>query len=132
VDVIDFYKHIESEGLPEPRRMKQLLTWCAERALDEKPSGTDFADTSARQSARVIEEELLKELSNRSELSDWFARQEAPVPDKPLPERPNPRNVQNKEKLAELEEQIRRWARENDAFMHFLLTLSGSVSKRQL
>lgn len=31
-----FYKHIE-EALPEPRRMKQLLTWCGERALSEKP-----------------------------------------------------------------------------------------------
>lgn len=32
-----FYKHIESE-LPEPRRMRQLLTWCGSRALGEKPS----------------------------------------------------------------------------------------------
>ena len=33
----EFYKHIES-GLPEPRRMRQLLTWCGTRALGEKPS----------------------------------------------------------------------------------------------
>ncbi|KAK6193793.1 vesicle coat component [Pestalotiopsis sp. IQ-011] len=37
VDPADFYKHIEAEGLSEPRRMKQLLTWCGERALSEKP-----------------------------------------------------------------------------------------------
>lgn len=37
VDTAEFYKHIESEGLMEPRRMKQLLTWCGERALSEKP-----------------------------------------------------------------------------------------------
>lgn len=37
VDASEFYKHIESEGLPEPRRMKQLLTWCGERALSKKP-----------------------------------------------------------------------------------------------
>lgn len=48
VQVPDFYKHIESEGLLEPRRMRQLLTWCATRALDEKPMGTDFEDSSAR------------------------------------------------------------------------------------
>lgn len=126
VDVTDYYKHIESEGLPEPRRMRQLLTWCAERALDEKPKGTEFEDSSARQAgwfnmimvrrtvliilpARVIEEELLKELSNKSELSDWFAREEVVAPKKPLPVRPNPRNVQNLEKMAELEEQIQRY-----------------------
>lgn len=32
----EFYKSIEA-GLPEPRRMKQLLTWCGERALSKKP-----------------------------------------------------------------------------------------------
>lgn len=36
VDTSEFFKHIEAEGLSEPRRMKQLLTWCAERALSEK------------------------------------------------------------------------------------------------
>lgn len=35
VDSSEFYKHIES-GLPEPRRMRQLLTWCGTRALGEK------------------------------------------------------------------------------------------------
>jgi kinetochore protein Mis13/DSN1 len=38
VEVRDFYKYIE-QSLPEPRRMKQLLTWCGTRALPEKPSG---------------------------------------------------------------------------------------------
>lgn len=37
VSASEFYKHIESEGLTEPRRMKQLLTWCGERSLAEKP-----------------------------------------------------------------------------------------------
>lgn len=38
VKAAEFYKHIEADGLPEPRRMKQLLTWCGERALLEKPA----------------------------------------------------------------------------------------------
>ena len=33
----EFYKHITADGLPEPRRMKQLLMWCGERALPAKP-----------------------------------------------------------------------------------------------
>ena len=36
VDASEFYKHIE-EGMLEPRRMRQLLTWCGERALSDKP-----------------------------------------------------------------------------------------------
>ena len=38
VEISDFYKLI-SQDLPEPRRMKQLLTWCATRALPSKPTG---------------------------------------------------------------------------------------------
>jgi kinetochore protein Mis13/DSN1 len=38
VEVREFYKYIE-QSLPEPRRMKQLLTWCGSRALPAKPSG---------------------------------------------------------------------------------------------
>ena len=107
VEVQDFYKHIESEGLPEPRRMRQLLTWCATRAMGEKSAGGEFEDQSARMAARVIQEELLKDLANRSEMSDWFSREdEASI--KPMQTRPNPKNEQNAAKIKELEEQIER------------------------
>lgn len=41
VETSEFYKHIESAGLSEPRRMKQLLTWTGERSLGDKPSHGD-------------------------------------------------------------------------------------------
>ena len=47
VNAADFYKHIASD-LPEPRRMRQLLTWCATRAMGDKPSGSRSDDESAR------------------------------------------------------------------------------------
>jgi kinetochore protein Mis13/DSN1 len=37
VEPAEFYKHIEADGPSEPRRMRQLLTWCGKRALSEKP-----------------------------------------------------------------------------------------------
>ena len=37
LDARNFYKHISSEGMLEPSRMKQLLMWCGERALPKKP-----------------------------------------------------------------------------------------------
>lgn len=46
VETSQFYKHIEAEGLSEPRRMKQLLTWCGERALGAKPLH-NIADSAA-------------------------------------------------------------------------------------
>lgn len=76
--------------------------------MHAKPKGTDFEDASAKSAARVIEEELLKELANKFELSDWFRREDGPEPAKPLPEKPNPKNLQNAQKIAELEQQIDR------------------------
>ncbi|WEW59137.1 hypothetical protein PRK78_004606 [Emydomyces testavorans] len=109
VDTADFYKHIESEDLSEPRRMRQLLTWCATRAMGEKPSGSRSDDESAKLAARVIQEEMLKEFSNRSELSDWFSREET-TPPAVIVKKPNPKNVQNLEKIKELEDHIHRSA----------------------
>lgn len=89
--------------------MRQLLTWCATRAMHPKPQGTSYAEASARSVARVIEEELLKDLANKPELSEWFSREDDAVPAVPLPERPNPKNTSNTTKIGELEEQIRRY-----------------------
>jgi kinetochore protein Mis13/DSN1 len=70
--------------------------------------GASFEESSAIAAARVIEDELLKDLGNKSELSDWFSREDVAEIPKALPERPNPKNIQNNEKIAELEQQIQR------------------------
>lgn len=46
----EFYKHIEP-SLPEPRRMRQLLTWCGERELGERPG---IGDGSAARRGRYM------------------------------------------------------------------------------
>ncbi|KAL9096043.1 MAG: hypothetical protein Q9165_001565, partial [Trypethelium subeluteriae] len=104
VETSEFYKLI-SQDLPEPRRMKQLLTWCGTRALPSKPSGI-VEGSNAIMAARVIQEELLKEFSSRSELSDWFNREDTTPA--VLVKKPNPRNIQNAAKLKELEQEIEK------------------------
>ncbi|MCJ1381849.1 hypothetical protein MMC17_004961 [Xylographa soralifera] len=103
VESSEFYKHVES-GLPEPRRMRQLLTWCGTRALGEKPS---FAaeDSNAKLAAREIQQQLLKDFSTRSEMSDWFDRDATP---NSQPPKPNPKNLANLAKIQDLEQQIER------------------------
>ncbi|PKY08457.1 hypothetical protein P168DRAFT_314552 [Aspergillus campestris IBT 28561] len=113
VDTADFFKHIASDGLPEPRRMRQLLTWCATRALSDKPTGSGAEDASARLAARVIQEELLKDFSQNSQLSDWFSRED--VAPSVVVKKPNPKNTQNSEKIKELEEQIQRLHQEKQS-----------------
>ncbi|PGH23109.1 hypothetical protein AJ80_02883 [Polytolypa hystricis UAMH7299] len=119
VDNADFYKHIESEGLSEPRRMRQLLIWCATRAMGDKPSGSRSEDESARLAARVLQEEILKEIGNRSELSDWFSREES-TPPAVVVKKPNPKNIQNGEKIKELEEQIQKLQAERQSLASLL------------
>ncbi|KAH2768672.1 hypothetical protein KXW10_007241 [Aspergillus fumigatus] len=118
VDTADFYKHI-ADGLPEPRRMRQLLTWCATRAMGDKPTGARPEDASARLAARVIQEELLKDFSTKSELSNWFGREDVNPP-AVVVKKPNPKNIQNADKIKELEEQIQRLQRERHSLNELL------------
>ena len=90
--------------------------------------GTEFEDHSARMAgesicsatppclmlnfgplARVIQDELLKDLANKSEMSDWFNREETPKATIALVTRPHPKNLQNAVKIEELEQQIKRY-----------------------
>jgi kinetochore protein Mis13/DSN1 len=119
VETKEFYKHIEAEGLSEPRRMKQLLTWTGERCMGEKPAHGD-PDSSVKHAgkncgqllsaqlifaARMITEALLKDFSNKSEFSDWFNREDS-RPTKVV-KKPNPRNIELEENLVELEARIK-------------------------
>ncbi|KAJ0307049.1 uncharacterized protein N0V96_005100 [Colletotrichum fioriniae] len=106
VETAEFYKHIESEGLMEPRRMKQLLTWCGERALLQKPPHGQ-TDSNTVLGARYIQEQLLKDFSTKSEFSDWFSREEE-GPKKPVVYLPNPRNLEHQEKIEQLEQKVKR------------------------
>ncbi|KAL9610968.1 MAG: hypothetical protein Q9167_004345 [Letrouitia subvulpina] len=116
VETSEFYKHIET-GLTEPRRMRQLLTWCGARALGEKPSSS-AEDFHARQAARAIQQQLLKDFSAKSDMSDWFNRKDTTPP--PQPPKPNPKNVANEKKIKELEQQIARLTTERETWESLL------------
>ncbi|KAK1995477.1 hypothetical protein LX36DRAFT_659624 [Colletotrichum falcatum] len=114
VETAEFYKHIESEGLMEPRRMKQLLTWCGERALLEKPPHGQ-TDSNTILGARYIQEQLLKDFSTKSEFSDWFSREEGPK--RPVVYKPNPRNIEHQEKIEQLEQKVKRLKEEKKKWL---------------
>ncbi|KAF7542047.1 hypothetical protein G7054_g3 [Neopestalotiopsis clavispora] len=114
VNPADFYKHIEAEGPSEPRRMKQLLTWCGERALSEKPP-LGSTNSNAILGARAIQDQLLKDFGSQSEFSDWFSREDVPRP--PAIEKPNPRNIEHEEKIAALEERVKRLRAEKKTWL---------------
>lgn len=55
----------------------------------------------------MIQEEILKEFSVNSELSNWFSREDINPPSVVV-KKPNPKNIQNTDKIKELEEQIQK------------------------
>ncbi|KAI1423668.1 Mis12-Mtw1 protein family-domain-containing protein [Xylaria sp. FL1777] len=135
VDASEFYKHIEAEGLTEPRRMKQLLTWCGERSLAEKPP-LGSLNSNAILGARAIQDQLLKDFSSRSEFSDWFAREEVPAaPRPPAIVKPNPRNIEHDEQIVALEERIKRYGErftpDRKCFANFFTRLKAEKKKWQ-
>ncbi|KAL8899786.1 MAG: hypothetical protein Q9207_006017 [Kuettlingeria erythrocarpa] len=120
----EFYKHIES-SLTEPRRMKQLLTWCGTRALGQKPSPSQH-DFHARQAAREIQQQLLKDFSTKSEMSDWFNRKDTTPP--PQPPKPNPKNISNEKRIGDLEQQLARLQTERQTWESLLRPPSADLS----
>ncbi len=64
--------------------------------------------------ARAIQDQLLKDFTNRSDFSDWFNREDAPnppAPKRPVRLKPNPRNVEHEGKIVELEAKIKLYVR---------------------
>lgn len=146
VESRDFYKHID-QSLPEPHRMRHLLTWCGARALPDKVLGTtrDPSETLAVDAgmylpsgqglrrgineniARHIQEELLKDFNGRHEMSEWFNREDAPTT--VLVKKQNPRNVQNAAKLQELEQEIARLQGEKATWEKILSSASSPTAQ---
>ncbi|KAG6015177.1 hypothetical protein E4U41_004672 [Claviceps citrina] len=113
VETREFYKHIAAD-LPEPRRMKQLLMWCAERALPERQRGK--GNSEAVLGARAIQDQILKDFAARSDFSDWFPRDDDAPPSSTAVLLPNPRNVELDDKLVALEAKIQRLQQEKQAW----------------
>ncbi|KAI9886953.1 MAG: hypothetical protein M1823_001245 [Watsoniomyces obsoletus] len=113
--VEEYYKHIESEGLSEPRRMKQLLTWCGARALDDHSLEASEKETSGI-AANVLKD-LLRAFSKRSEMSDWFSREIPPTVE--VVKKPNPRNAASLAKIEELEQRVKRLQEERKTWEDF-------------
>jgi kinetochore protein Mis13/DSN1 len=122
VEIKDFYKHIE-QSLMEPKRMRQLLTWSATRALPERAHGGNgnVNEVFTLEAARSIIEDLLKDFLNKPEMSDWFSREDAGEPTA-IVKKPNPRNAQNAARLQKLEEDIARLKEEEKQWNDLIKT----------
>lgn len=102
VSETEFYKLLDPL-MPEPNRMRQLLTWCFRKTLDAErgpdppnDEGSDFA----KGIAKVIKQELLNDLMDGLISTSWYNMKNKPVSIAPQPiMKPNPLNESNKENM---------------------------------
>ncbi|KAJ8100100.1 Mis12-Mtw1 protein family-domain-containing protein [Lipomyces tetrasporus] len=108
----DFYKHLDSD-LPDPHRMKQLLTWCAHRSMETKDLAKErWAHSPAAAIARVIEEQLLRDLTDGKISTSWWNRPD----DEDRLKKPNPQNIANLAKIDEFKKRLERLRAEKKAW----------------
>ncbi|KAK6513325.1 hypothetical protein TWF281_004957 [Arthrobotrys megalospora] len=101
----DFYKHLDPQ-MVETQRMQHLLAWCSKCALSEKRARGRDAQSNARAAARVIEEDILADLTERKLNVTWWDAVEGTESTADVPKKPNPKNEDHKRKIAALEKQL--------------------------
>lgn len=111
VAVEEFYKHFD-QSMPEPHRMRQLLIWCGKRVLskEKKPKKRNL---TAINIAKVIKQELIKDLTMGKLNTSWWNREEVKKEIKLVPNAQNITNFQNlkmfEKRLAELKQEEQMW-----------------------
>jgi kinetochore protein Mis13/DSN1 len=114
VPTSELYKHLDS-SLPDPHKMRQLLTWCAKRVLDEdknqhvkQKNKLPSKELTALNIAKVIKEELVRDLVDGKINISWWNRAPEEDEDSGLSKNlvPNQRNVKNAEALEKLKQRL--------------------------
>ncbi|CAN6616790.1 hypothetical protein TRVA0_006S03422 [Trichomonascus vanleenenianus] len=129
VDPRDFFKHVDPD-IPEPHRMKQILLWCAKRVLDARAEELRQLIETKNQSskavmeqvtglriAQVIEQELVRDLTNGKINTSWWSRPESTTAAAHKTLMPNAQNVANMNNLEAFEKKLRDLTAEKEQWM---------------
>ncbi|CAI2181229.1 14717_t:CDS:2 [Funneliformis geosporum] len=104
----EFYRHIQQD-LPGPIKLRQILSWCGQRALENQR----LKDENALQITKIIEADILNDLMDCKINTSWYHRnndQDRQVKIK----HPHLQNVENRKKLEELKPIFQRLKAENE------------------
>ncbi|KAK6526247.1 hypothetical protein TWF694_004855 [Orbilia ellipsospora] len=111
----DFFKHLDAEMI-ETQRMQQLLAWCSKCALSEKRAKGRDAQSNARAAARVIEEDILADLTEKKLNVNWWESSEDSQNTNDVPKKPHPKNEDHQRKIETLERQLNELNREKQSW----------------
>lgn len=113
VPTSDFYKHLDST-LPDPHKMRQLLSWCSRRVLDEdnnkhiqQKNILPSKELTALNIAKVIKEEMVRDLVDGKFNISWWNRDEDEGKSETQVLLPNERNVKNAQVLEQLKQRLK-------------------------
>ncbi|KAF3169534.1 hypothetical protein TWF217_003176 [Orbilia oligospora] len=126
----DFYKHLDPEMI-ETQRMQQLLAWCSKCALSEKRARGRDAQSNARAAARVIEEDILADLTEKKLNVNWWDASEETESTADVPKKPNPKNEDHKRKIEALEKQLEQLNCEKKAWSEICEKAPGKMPRSQ-
>ncbi|EWC46618.1 hypothetical protein DRE_04105 [Drechslerella stenobrocha 248] len=126
----DFFKHLDAQMI-ETQRMQQLLAWCSKCALSEKRARGRDAQSNARAAARVIEEDILADLTEKKLNVNWWESSEGAEDAEEVPKKPHPKNEDHKRKIAVLEEQLEQLRREKRAWKDIGEVVPAKLPKPQ-
>lgn len=139
----EFYKSLDT-SLPEPSQVRQLLVWCFRKKLEEEEAEDESASADpAKGIAKIIKEELLKDLVKGTISTSWYSRRDeddnAGLSGKRIV-KPNAQNESNKEnveiftrKLKQLQAEKQEWHNSFNTAVGQLLGLSvGNVKMEKL
>ncbi|RGB27604.1 Mis12-Mtw1 protein family-domain-containing protein [Rhizophagus diaphanus] len=93
----EFYRHIQPD-LPGPIRLRQLLAWCGQRTLENQKSEYE----NAFKIAKILEADILNDIMDSKINTSWYHRNDGQDL-QPLKKRPHQQNIENQNKLKELE-----------------------------
>lgn len=112
----DYYKLLDT-SLPEPHRMKQLLIWCLNKKLQQEEDEPVKDDPTIRNIAKVIKEEVLKDLRDGTVNTSWYSKpdtfDEGEIASKEIV-LPNPLNITTKNNIKHFSKQLTKLKREKD------------------
>jgi kinetochore protein Mis13/DSN1 len=135
IEAKDLFKHLEPD-IDDVQRLKQIVIWCCKRLLEtrgaelkkrrEETDASTSEELTALTIARVIEEELLQDISTGEVSIDWKSRTESTTVVKKIL---NPQNVTNQSNLEEFERKLVELEEEKNAWLAQLERIRRVSSK---
>ncbi|CAG8545961.1 4908_t:CDS:2 [Ambispora gerdemannii] len=127
LDEHEFYRHVDPQ-LPGPIKMKNLIVWCGQRAIEKQKSQENSSEKHILSIAKVVQEEILSKLMNGNINISWYHRKDKYA--KEPPKQQHPRNIQNENRLKDYEETIANLRAEDQLWTklaHTVNSLHASV-----